>query len=87
MLKIVLIALGAVIAIFLGLVFLGVWALSGNEHLKKQRCAECGRKAKYLDSEVEKLKWSYADAIHARYQCPKGHVFNKTWRTTHSFED
>jgi predicted RND superfamily exporter protein len=86
-LKIIFIVIGIIIVVFLGLVLLLVWALYGEEHTRKQRCPRCGRKAIYIDSEIEKLKWSYADAIHARYKCSEGHIFEKTWRTPYSFDD
>ena len=85
MLKIIGIIFG--IAVFLYLAFVAFAAIvvvfGGEEHKRKQRCPECGKKARYFTEKVEEAggKLSFTDAIHASYRCPNGHVFTKMWTT------
>jgi hypothetical protein len=81
-LKIILIAIGIIIVIFLGLIWAASWFLEA-EHTKKQRCPECGCKAIYIGEALESS--GYPDPIDARYKCPKGHIFNKSWATRKPF--
>jgi hypothetical protein len=84
-LKIIAIIIGIIILLFFGFfVFAAiVIVFGGEEHKRKQRCPECDKKAKYIGETVEEAggKLSFTDAVHAQYQCRKGHIFTKTWTT------
>jgi NADH:ubiquinone oxidoreductase subunit 3 (subunit A) len=88
-LKIIGIIIGLVILLFIGFIILSIVVVvfGGNEHRHKQRCPECGRKAKHKNEKVEECggAYSYTDAIYAKYECPKGHVFEKLWTTRNPF--